>query len=105
MPFPFTDLSSSKKRPAVVVSPDWFNSRQQDVVLAAITSQVGQTAADASSLTVGAADLVDGELPKQSVIKLAKLFTLHSGLIVKKLCTLRLEKKQAMLAAIRDFLS
>src|SRR5476651_587335 len=37
--FPFTDLSSSKKRPALVVSPDSFNQTMQDVVLAAITTQ------------------------------------------------------------------
>ena len=38
--FPFTDLTSSKRRPALVVSPDPFNDGMQDVVLAAITSQI-----------------------------------------------------------------
>ncbi len=38
--FPFTDLSSSKRRPALVVSPDSFNDAGADLVLAAITSQV-----------------------------------------------------------------
>jgi mRNA interferase MazF len=32
--FPFTDLTSTKRRPAVVVSPDSFNARDEDVVLA-----------------------------------------------------------------------
>ncbi len=41
VPFPFTDLSSSKRRPALVVSPDWFNSSNQDLVLVGITSQIG----------------------------------------------------------------
>ena len=40
VPFPFTDLSSSKRRPALVVSPDTFNERMQDLLLAAITSQL-----------------------------------------------------------------
>ena len=39
--FPFTDLISTKRRPAVVVSPDSFNARKQDLVLVAITSQIG----------------------------------------------------------------
>ena len=39
VPFPFTDLSATKKRPALVVSPDKFNEHAQDVVLVAITSQ------------------------------------------------------------------
>src|SRR5436190_8308664 len=41
VPFPFTDLSSSKRRPSLVVSPDWFNSSNQDLVLVGITSQIG----------------------------------------------------------------
>ena len=40
VPFPFTDLSSSKRRPALVVSPDDFNGRLQDLVVIAITSQL-----------------------------------------------------------------
>jgi hypothetical protein len=33
--FPFTDLSTSKRRPALVVSPDSFNETMRDLVLAA----------------------------------------------------------------------
>jgi hypothetical protein len=36
VPFPFTDLSSSKRRPALVISPDAFNDQMEDVVVAAI---------------------------------------------------------------------
>ena len=32
--FPFTDLSAAKKRPALIVSPNSFNARQDDLVLA-----------------------------------------------------------------------
>ena len=38
--FPFTDLSSSKRRPAPVVSPDSFNQQLQDVLLVALTSNL-----------------------------------------------------------------
>lgn len=37
--FPFTDLSSSKKRPALVVSPASYQSSHGDVVVLALTSQ------------------------------------------------------------------
>ncbi len=38
--FPFTDLTSSKRRPALIISPDSFNAAGEDLVLAAITSHI-----------------------------------------------------------------
>jgi len=39
VPFPFTDLSSVKRRPALIVSPDIYNAGK-DLVIAYITSQL-----------------------------------------------------------------
>ncbi len=61
--FPFTDLSSSKRRPALVVSPDWFNSSNQDLVLVGITSQIGD---DPRSVLLDETDFAGGKLPKIS---------------------------------------
>ena len=36
--FPFTDLTASKKRPAVILSPKHFQKRHNDVVLLPLTS-------------------------------------------------------------------
>ncbi|MGH3088030.1 MAG: type II toxin-antitoxin system PemK/MazF family toxin, partial [Rubrobacteraceae bacterium] len=38
VPFPFTDLSGRKRRPALVVSPEGFHG--EDLILCAITSQL-----------------------------------------------------------------
>jgi len=43
VPFPFTDLSTAKQRPALVVPADWFNEIRRDRVLVAITSQIPAT--------------------------------------------------------------
>ena len=40
VPFPFSDLSTAKVRPAVVVSSDLYHSTEPDLLLAALTSQV-----------------------------------------------------------------
>lgn len=40
VPFPFTDQTGAKKRPAVVVSSSAYNTGRRDVVIMAITSQV-----------------------------------------------------------------
>ncbi|MGD1717631.1 type II toxin-antitoxin system PemK/MazF family toxin [Dapis sp. BLCC M172] len=39
VPFPFTNQTTSKKRPAVVVSSDIYNSQYTDLIIMAITSQ------------------------------------------------------------------
>lgn len=39
VPFPFTDLSSVKRRPFLVISPDDFNIKE-DIVIAFITSNI-----------------------------------------------------------------
>ncbi len=39
VPFPFTDQTGTKKRPAIVVSSDIYNASRHDVVLMAVTSQ------------------------------------------------------------------
>jgi mRNA interferase MazF len=38
VPFPFTDQSGIKKRPAVVVSSTAYNTNRRDIVIMAITS-------------------------------------------------------------------
>ena len=40
VPFPFTDQSGTKKRPAVVVSSAGYIASRRDLVIMAITSQV-----------------------------------------------------------------
>lgn len=99
--FPFTDLSSSKRRPALVVSPDAFNDQMQDVVLVAITSQL----TDNDPLIIDESDCVEGLLPKKSALKPSKLFTMHSTLVLKKICALRADKLAAVLHDIRQFFS
>ena len=40
VPFPFTDQSSIKKRPAVIVSTARYNAERPDFIIMAITSQI-----------------------------------------------------------------
>jgi mRNA interferase MazF len=40
VPFPFTNQSTSKKRPAVIVSSNVYNSNRPDIILMAVTSQL-----------------------------------------------------------------
>lgn len=79
VPFPFTDLSGTKRRPALVVSPNGFHP--DDVLLCAVTSRVPASLGP-WEVALSTADLTAGTLPKPSVVRVGKLFTMHGGLIV-----------------------
>ena len=98
--FPFTDLASTKRRPAVVISPDVFHALQGDLVLAAVTSQISPMV---GSVLLGRDEVSDGALPKDSMVRLGKIFTLHSSLVAKKLCRLTPQKKGSLLGDVRTF--
>lgn len=86
VPFPFTDLSQQKARPAIVVSPDSFNRRSPDVILAAISSQVPKTPDEFELVIVQShPDFGRTGLRVASVIKSSKLVTLKKSLIYTKL--------------------
>lgn len=40
VPFPYSDLSTTKQRPAVVVSGSTYHQSEPDLILAAITGQI-----------------------------------------------------------------
>lgn len=40
VPFPFTDQTASKRRPAVVVSSEAYHRERPDLILLAVTSQI-----------------------------------------------------------------
>jgi len=102
VPFPFTDLSGTKQRPALVVSPDWFNQSYKDIVLTAVTASVSMPQ-DFSEVALVQKDLSVGNLPKDSVIKTTKLFTCEASMVVKEIAKVKQEKLTQVLEILRDF--
>ena len=100
--FPFTDLTSTKRRPALVLSPDSFNAAGEDLVLAAVTSHISD---DPKAVRLWRGDFAAGGLPRPSMVKATKLFTMHSSLIVNRIGALRTEKVEEVLRSLRRFFS
>lgn len=84
VPFPFTDLTSIKQRPALVISSNALNRNRPDVLVAAITSQI-PAQLDEDEILIPLAEAAQWGLPKPSVIRLTKLFSIHQSLIRKSL--------------------
>ena len=80
IPVPFTDLSASKKRPVLIISNDGFNAENQDIVVVAITSNLIQP-----GVPITTADLKEGQLPKPSIIRSDKIYTLNQHIVVKRI--------------------
>lgn len=66
VPFPFTNQSGTKKRPAVVVSNSNYNTHRRDLIIMAITSQMRQPLGFGEALV---ADWQTAGLIKPSVFK------------------------------------
>jgi len=97
VPFPFTDQSGAKKRPAVVISSAAYNAARRDVVLMAVTSQVRATTG-IGEVTVS--DWQKAGLLKTSVIK-PVLTTVEKGLILRTLGRLEPADQNTLRAALR----
>jgi mRNA interferase MazF len=87
VPFPFTDLSSIKVRPALVISGQ--NNAKADVAVLFLTSLVKKTTlADDVLLTSADKDFIKTGLKMTSVIKCRKIATLDRSIILGELGSL-----------------
>lgn len=85
VPFPFTDQTTTKKRPAIVVSSDAYHRDRPDLILIAVTSQTRSEAGLGEAAITG---WKDAGLLKPSVIK-PLLATVAKNLPIRKLGSLK----------------
>ena len=102
VPFPFSDLTNIKKRPVLIVSNSEFNSRNEDVVVCAITSAIYQ---DDYSVNIDNDSLEYGVLPVSSVIKTHKLFTIARTKIIKIFSIINDECFEALVSRIKHLIN
>ena len=97
VPFPFTERSTTKRRPALVLSDARvFNKPVGQSVLAMITSARNSD----WPLDVEIEDLDSAGLPSASMVRM-KLFTLDDLLIVRKAGALAQVDRSAVVSALR----
>lgn len=88
IPIPFTDLTSHKKRPAVIISATSYNEKNEDIVVAALTSN---TEPRDFSITLTADDLEEGNLKVTSMIRADNIYTLNKSIVIKTFGRVKLE--------------
>jgi mRNA interferase MazF len=98
VPFPFSDLSNSKKRPALVVADIEGN----DLILVQITSQNNY---DNYTIKVLETDFAKGSLKKTSNVRPNKIFTADEQLILYKVGHLTGDKIKEISSSIINIFS
>lgn len=92
VPFPFTDQSGTKKRPAVVVSSSLYNANRHDIVIMAITSRIRQPLGFGEALV---ADWQGAGLVKPSVFK-PVFTTIEQSLVLRVMGHLTDEDRETL---------
>jgi mRNA-degrading endonuclease toxin of MazEF toxin-antitoxin module len=80
IPIPFTDLSSQKRRPVIVISNDQYNRKTGDVVVVAMTSNPQVTD---YSFSISSSELVKGRLNRPGKVRVDKIYTLSQSIVAK----------------------
>jgi len=98
-PFPFSDLTANKKRPALVIA----DLTGYDIIVCLITSQ---NARDNYAVSLTSDDLATGQLKQiSSNIRPNRLFTIDAKIILYKIGTLKKEKTEQVSQKIVEIVS
>jgi mRNA interferase MazF len=97
VPFPFSDLTKTKRRPALVVAilPG------EDLILCQITSQ---SVMDEYAVSISSEDFITGSLKQPSNIRPNRLFTASDNIIVYKTGQISIEKLENAIDKIVEIL-
>lgn len=97
VPFPFSDLTQAKRRPALVVAV----LSGDDLILCQITSRM---VLDRYAIALETEDFSSGSLRQSSNIRPNRLFTADRQIILSKVGELRLRKLDEAIAKIIEIL-
>ena len=98
IPFPFSDLSNSKRRPALVLAP----LEGDDAILCQITSR---NIKDIYAIAIDGADFQSGELRQASNIRPNRLFTADVHIILYRIGSIKQEKMNQVINKVIEIIS
>jgi len=96
--YPYSDLSSQKKRPALVVA----TPKGQDLILCQITSQVHQ---DNYSIKLENSDFKTGLLNQISYIRPNKIISIDKNIVIYTIGNVKMEKLNEVIEKIIDIIT
>ena len=97
IPFPFSDLSNTKLRPAIVLAA----AQRNDWILCQVTSKVY---ADPKAIAIVEQDFAAGSLQTISYARPGKLFTANQSLLISEVGSLKNEAFARIINAVISLL-
>lgn len=97
VPFPFSDLTQSKRRPALIIS----KLEGDDLILCQITSQ---SIKDSYAISLDDKDFQRGSLKQSSNIRPNRIFTADNHIVLYKVGNLKIEKLTEIIEAIVEII-
>ena len=101
LPIPFSDLTSTKRRPVLVISNNDYNSKKEDVLVMAITSNIQDLS---TSVLIQQSDMKSGILKSISQIRIDKIYSINKGLVIKSFGEINIEKFDSVIENLILFL-
>jgi mRNA interferase MazF len=98
IPFPYSDLTGSKQRPALIISNEKIN-KTEDRICCLIT-----TSAHESDLLITKDSFEKGTLPFKSWVKPHRIFTIHKDIVRKKLCVVSSKFHDKVIEKVNEYL-
>ena len=96
--FPFSDLSATKRRPALVIA----ELTGDDVILCQITSKAKS---DAYAIAISGIDFKKGGLPLDSCVRPNRIFTADSAIILRQSGALKDKKVQEVIVKLFEIIN
>lgn len=96
LPFPYTDLSKIKQRPAIIISSNSIN--HNNYIVAKLTSVIRSDKFSFPITPLG----IDRELKFESEVRTNEIFTVSSEIIIKKFATLNQTSLKQLIDQVRN---
>lgn len=98
IPFPYSDLTGSKLRPALIISNTKLN-KTEDRLCCLITSK-----SSPDGLTIKKGSINKGALPLKSWVKPHRVFTISEKIVKKRLCSVNQKFHNQVIAKLNQYL-
>lgn len=98
IPFPYSDLTGAKRRPALIISNESINFTD-DRICCLIT-----TNPDKQDILITKESFESGKLPFKSFVRPQRIFTIHTDIILKKLCKIKPNFYDKIITRLLDYI-